>query len=118
MPDAEKKWFSATVRLVSVVQGTGAFSYMDCVHLFRALDWDDAFDCALAIGRAHETQYQNAERAQLRWRLKEVRTLDLILAEDLDGAEIRSEFIDAPSDEEASFDTEFHPENSQPPQTL
>jgi hypothetical protein len=116
--DDKKEWFSATVRVIAVVQGIGAVDYMDCIHLFRAQDEDEAFDRAMELGRTHETQYINGEGNPLKWRLKEIRTLDRILANDLDGAEIRSQFIDVPSDEQASFETEFHPEMSQPHQTL
>lgn len=114
----KRRWFSATVRLISVVAGVGAVDYMDCVHLFRATDWEDAFARALMLGRTHETEYINMNGNALRQRLKEVLTLDLILTDNLDGAEVRSSMMDVPPAEQASFDTEFHPEESKPTQTM
>jgi hypothetical protein len=85
--------------------------------LFRAADFDEAFQRALALGRAQEEEYLGGEGEKVRWRLKEVISLD-ILDEELDGAEVYSEPVALAPGETYSFDVTFEPEKSQPTQTV
>ncbi len=91
---------------------------MDSVHVFRAEDYDDAQARALSIGRSHEQEYNNHEEMLVRWRFKEIVSLDAIKPDDLDGAEVYSEPFELEDDERIPFDTVFHPEDSEPTSTL
>jgi len=91
---------------------------MDCVHIFRAEEWDDALQRAIVLGREHEKEYRNAEGHAVRWRLMEVVSLDLIRSETLDGAEVHSTLTEIPSADAVAFDATFNPEESRPVQTF
>jgi hypothetical protein len=109
------QWFATSLRLVCLVEGYGATTQETSVHIFRATDWDNAFDRALALGRSHEQDYLNGEGEQVRWRLDRVSTLDMIRAPDLEGAEVFSEMSDVSGG--PPFDTMFEPEKHQPENT-
>lgn len=94
MTDHASSWFSTRVRLVAVVEGRAASHQMECVHVFRASEWDSAFQRALELGRSHEEEYTNDAGRVVRWTLAEVVSLDLLKADDLDGAEVYSEMTE------------------------
>jgi Domain of unknown function (DUF4288) len=110
-----QQWFSASMRLVILVEGEGATSQDEVVHVFRADDCDAAFQRALALGRSHERDYKNGYGQQVRWRLDRILTLDMIRVPDLDGAEVFSALSDVSGG--PGFDADFHPERQQPAQT-
>jgi hypothetical protein len=110
-----QQWFSASMRLVILVEGEGATSQDEVVHVFRADDWDVAFQRAQALGRSHERDYENGDGQRVRWRLDRLLTLDLIRASDLDGAEVFSALTDVSGG--PGFDTVFDPGRHQPGQT-
>jgi hypothetical protein len=99
------------------VENHNATSFMDMIFIFRAKEFQDAFTRALELGRQTEEEYLNAYHERVRWRLKEVISLDMIRRESLDGAEVYSESFEVPADQHIPFDTEFHPEQSQPGHT-
>jgi hypothetical protein len=109
------QWFSASMRLVILVEGEGATSQDEVVHIFQAADWEPAWQRALELGRAHEREYKNAHGELVRWRLDRVLTIDMLRVDDLDGAEVFSAMADI-SDGPA-FDTQFQPEQHPPGQT-
>jgi hypothetical protein len=111
----DEQWFSASMRIVCLIEHDGATSQDECVHIFRADGWDGALRRAIELGRSHERDYVNADGDRVRWRLDRVMTLDMLRAEQLDGAEVFS----SPSDVSggSSFETQFHPEEHQPDQT-
>ena len=111
-------WFSTKVRLVCLIESIGAHRYMDSVYLFQSADFEAAFTRALELGRSQEKSYLNADNQQVVWKLKEVVSLDNIAAKSLDGAEVYSEPVDLGDDESIPFYSEFHPEKSQPTQTI
>jgi hypothetical protein len=106
------------VRLVCLIEGKGASRYQDSVFLIRASEFRTAFERALEIGRSHEEVYRNPDGQRVAWHLKEIMSLDVIRAPDLDGAEVYSEPIDLPTGEVAPFGTEYAPETSEPTQTI
>ena len=69
------------------------------------------------MGKCTEEEYLNVYNERVRWRLKDVITLDMIRKKSLDCAEVYSEFVDVPEDENIPFDAEFHPERSKPEHT-
>ncbi len=90
---------------------------MDCVHVFRAGDWDAAFRRALELGRLHEEEYQNEAGEAVRWVLAEVISLDRVRSASLDGAEVYSEITEVePSG--SNRPTLVSPELSEPTQTI
>lgn len=91
---------------------------MDCIHVFRAVDYDDAFKRALSIGRSHEEEYKNAAGQSVRWRCMRVLTLDQMKSHELDGIEIHSELVTIDDDVHIEFEQSFHPEDSEPVETL
>jgi hypothetical protein len=111
------EWFSAKVRTVCLVENHGATSYMDTVFIFRARNFQDALRRAIESGRRTEEEYLNAYQERVKWRLKEVISLDVIASESLDGAEVFSESFDVSENETIPFDSEFYPERSQPRHT-
>lgn len=114
----DRQWYSARVQLVAIVEPGRANSVMDSIHVFRASDWDDALRRAVALGRGHEQEYVNADGDRVQWRLREVLSLDLIRADDIDGAEVHSAISDVTADDALSLATELHPERSRPAQTI
>ena len=115
---SQQSWFSTRVRLVVLIEGAHAMRYSDSVFVFRAADFDDAFRRALALGRKQEQEYVGGEGKRVRRRLKEVVSLDIISADDLDGAEVYSEPVDLATGEASDFDQVFTPESSKPTQTI
>ncbi len=111
-------WYSARVRMVVLIDPEGADEYSDSVFLFRSNDGYTAFERALMLGKAEEKEYVNAEGNRVRYRLKEVISLDCILNQDLDGAEVCCMSMDLEDDTEIPFDASFSPERSRPEQTI
>lgn len=72
----------------------------------------------MELGKSQERSYLNADNQQVVWKLKEIISLDSIVAKSLDGAEVYSEPVDPGNDESIPFFSEFHPEKSQPTQTI
>jgi Domain of unknown function (DUF4288) len=103
---ASSLWFSALLRLVYFVNDAQQEELLqdDLVHVFRASDRDSAFLPALELGRAHETEYVNHERAIVQWRFERVVKLQRISAESIDGAEVSSSLSRT---DYRPFDTEF-----------
>ncbi|MEC7523183.1 MAG: DUF4288 domain-containing protein [Myxococcota bacterium] len=114
----ERTWFSSTVRRVCLVEGEGCVMANDSVLLFRASDFDEAFRRAVELGRALEEEYRNLAGQLVRWRLKEVLSLDSIRAESLDGAEVHSSFEEFDPPHKLEMDEVFTPECSEPHQTF
>ena len=52
------------------------------------------------------------------WKLAEIVSLDMIAAESLDGVEVYSEPVELALGEAFLLDVEWHPERSQPTQTI
>ena len=111
-------WFSAKVRLVCLIESTGAVRYMDSVFVFRSVDFQTALKRALDLGKSQEKSYLNTDKKRVMWKLAEIISLDMIAAESLDGAEVYSEPVDLAPGEAFSTDVELHPERSQPTQTI
>jgi hypothetical protein len=109
-------WFSANARVVCFVDRRPKYT-MDCLHVFRSLDWQEAFRRALDLGRSHEKKYENADGEAVEWRFKEVVTLD-ILPEELDGAEVHSLMLPISTEEGRRMLAPFAPEQSDPSQTI
>ena len=103
------QWFSTQVRILCLIEGEGAVSQGESVHVFRAQDWESAFVRALELGRGHEQEYANGDGDLVRWRLDRVVTLDMLRVEDLDGVEVYSSLSDVSGG--PAFDSEFHPED-------
>jgi hypothetical protein len=91
---------------------------MDSIFVFRAIDFQDAFHRAIQLGRESENEYLNHLGGRVRWRLKEIISLDVIRKESLDGAEVYSESVNVPEDEDIPFEAVFDPEQSEPTQTI
>ena len=110
-------WYSARVRTVCFIEGTGSVDEELCVHVFRAADRDGAFERALEIGRAdHTISYLNGEGERVEWRFAEVLTLDDLGDAELDGREVHS-LLRSEVDEVLPFDTVLRPEDSEPGET-
>src|SRR5215471_20174637 len=92
-------WFSAKVRLVCLIEPTGAVRYMDSVYVLRSADFQSALERALDLGKSQERSYLNADNKRVAWKLAEIVSLDIITAESLDGVEVYSEPVElAPGD--------------------
>ena len=111
------QWFSTKIRRVCLIESKGADLYMDSVFVFCAEDFDEAFRKALYLGRNQEEEYVNVDNAKVMWKFKEIISLDIVRQDNLDGAEVYSEPIEILGEREP-FDSVFHPENSNPTQTI
>jgi hypothetical protein len=111
-------WYSAKLRKICLVEGKGATMAMVTVCVFRASDFSDAFVRVVKLGRSTEEEYRNEAGRLVRWRLKEVVTLDVLPGEELDGVEVNADLADLRPEESVSFESEFRPEDSKPDQSL
>jgi hypothetical protein len=105
-------WYSAKLRFVVLLETTGSEHVSESLYLLRSDSFEAAFLRALEIGRASETEYLGGTGELVRWRLKEVVTLDEIGAAEFDGAEVYSRFTSLDDGEHYDFEDVFHPELS------
>lgn len=112
------EWYSAKLRFAVMVEPVGSDHLYDRVFLFRATDFDTAFERAISIGEAQQDEYSNHEGRRIVWKFTAVMNLDIILDADLDGAEICAESHSLAEDERIPFAAEFKPRLSKPDQTL
>lgn len=110
----EKVWFAAKLRFLVLIETTGSEHADDCIYLFRTESFESAFKRALELGRAAETDYIGGTGERVRWRLKEILTLEPLEAADLDGVEVYSQATHLSDDERFTFDHVFAPEASKP----
>jgi hypothetical protein len=89
----------------------------ESVVLLRAPggDWDSAFERALTVGRGLERNYVNEDGEPVRWRLRNIRTLDELGTEIADGREVFFK-ADAISSDRVML-AELRPEETRPGQT-
>ena len=113
-----QNWFSTKIRMVCLIEPNGAQRYMDSVFVFQSEDFDVAFRRALDVGRGQEKEYLNADGKRVKWRLKEIISLDILEVESLDGVEGYSEPVNLNDTEAIPFDADLHPEASRPTQTV
>jgi hypothetical protein len=113
-----ERWYSTKVRLICLIEQMGGTRYMDSVFLFRAGEFDEAFQRALGIGKKQERSYRNGEGQLVVWKLVELISLDLLRTESLDGAEVYSEPVSLPDGVSIPFGAEFSPETSRPTQSV
>lgn len=118
MSTRDENWYSSNLRLVCLIEGEGGVIYQDSVLLLRADSFEEAFTIAIRLGRRMESEYLNGENKRVRWRLKELISLDIISGESLDGVEIYSEPNDLEPGLELAFEAEFQPEKSEPTQSI
>jgi hypothetical protein len=90
--------------------------YDESIVVFRARDFQRAFERALELGLAAEHQYKNGRGQSVRWALVEVSTLDQI-GRQLDGHEISSRLHDRTSPVTIPFGARFSPKKSKPSQS-
>jgi hypothetical protein len=115
---AAQNWYSAKLRFVLLVETTGGVEISDSIYMLRSGSFESAFTRFLAIGHDAEQEYLNGAGKLVRWRLKEIVTLDVVDAKELDGVEVHHQFTALSDDERHGFDHVFQPENSQPHQTI
>jgi hypothetical protein len=109
---ADMTWRGAKLRMARMVDPIGCDALVDHVFVFQAPAGRSGWDPAIAIGRSLEGEDQADNR--VRWRLAQVMKLDVLSAENLDGAEVYSEFVDAEQRLAIPPDVAFHPERSAP----
>lgn len=112
------KWHSAKIRLACLIEGEGVVQYTDSIFVFKATGYQDAKERAIALGKKQEEEYHNAEGSCVRWRLKEIISLDALTEGVLDGTEIYSEPVKPEVGILIPFDVDFKPEDSKPTQTI
>jgi len=110
-------WFSGRVRFAIIIDTIGLDGYYDSVYLFRATGFEAAFQRVVEIGHNNEQSYFNGDNQQVVWKLAGIISLDIIRSESLDGAEIYSEPVPG-EDSSWTIEHEFHPELSEPTQTV
>lgn len=110
-------WFSGRVRFAIIIETIGLNGYYDSVYLFRSIDFNTAFRKVVEIGRNNEQSYFNGDNQQVVWKLSDIISLDIIKSESLDGVEVYSEPVSG-EDPSLTIEHEFHPELSEPTQTV
>jgi hypothetical protein len=90
--------------------------YDESTVVFRARDFQHAFQRALELGVAAEHQYKNEKGQNVRWALVEVATLDQI-GPQLDGQEISSRLHDRTARAAIAFGSRFRPQKSKSTQS-
>jgi hypothetical protein len=110
-------WFSTKLRFAVIIETKGLVRYSDSIYLFHSTDFKDAFQRALEIGHCKEQCYINGDGQQVVWKFAEVISLDIIQSDSMEGTEIHSEPVSA-SDPLLTIKHEFHPELSEPTQTI
>jgi hypothetical protein len=88
-------------------------TYDDSIVVFRARDYDHAFERALELGRSQETEYTNPYGQKVRWALVEVLKLQRI-GRRVEGQEVSSPLDRRRSKEPIPYGRQFHPERSRP----
>jgi|ERR1051326_862572 len=81
-----QSWYAAKLRFVVLLETTGSENASDSVFLLRSDSFESAFTRALELGRAEETEYVGGTGERVRWRLKEIVSLDVLKATELDGS--------------------------------
>ena len=110
-------WFSGRIRFAIIIETIGLHRYSDSVYLFQAMDFETAFQKIIEIGYNNEDSYVNGDNQKVVWKFSEVISLDIIRSESLEGAEIYSEPVSG-EDPSWTIEQEFHPELSEPTQTV
>lgn len=112
------KWFSAMLVFVIHIEGIGAERFARSLIVFQSEDdFEKAAKIALEEGLLMEQKYENGDGNVVRWKLKEVETLDLLGANIGDKQEIYSEFQEIPESGRAIDLSELRPELHTPTQT-
>jgi hypothetical protein len=88
-------------------------TYDDSIVLFRARDYEHAFERALDVGRSQETEYTNPYGQKVRWVLVEVVKLQRV-GRRLDGQEVCSLLDCRRSKDPIPYANGFRPERSKP----
>lgn len=91
--------------------------YDESIVVFKALDFEDAFQRALKIGRENEADYLNCDDRKVRWALVAVVSLDHI-GKTVEGMEVASRLHYRTSKQAIPFRRKFHPEKSKPVQSF
>jgi len=113
-------FYSARLLIVALVDdGRPRKTHLwdESIVVFRARDFDHAFERALEIGRSHETEYLNGDQQMLRWVLVKIENVNLV-GKKVDGAEVASSLNYRRSKEPIPFATVFRPEASKPDESF
>ena len=111
-------YYSARLHIVCLVDDTNPYeedSYISDypIVIFKAMDFEDAFQKALRLGKDQEHQYKNGDGADVRWVLNAVEAL-YFLGDDLDGIEVGSVMDVYHPNSPLKFDQDFSPEIKPP----
>ena len=109
-------FYSARLLFVILVAGGPGRKrnhYDESVIVFRARDFEHAFERALELGRERETNYKNDKGQRVRWSLVEVINLDCV-GRTIDSREVASSLHYRTSRERIQPNRTFHPERSKP----
>ena len=87
--------------------------YDESVIVFRAKNFDHAFERALEIGKNKETEYRNDKGQEVRWALVEILNLDWV-GRKVDGQEVASKLHVRTSENTIPANMKFYPEKSKP----
>jgi hypothetical protein len=109
-----ESWYAAKLRFIILLETTGSEDAIDSIYLLRSNSFEAAFARALEIGRAAETEHLGGTGERVRWRLKEIVTLDALQAADVDGVEVHCQFTPLSDNERFGFDHVFQPDLSKP----
>jgi hypothetical protein len=85
----------------------------ECVMVFRAKDFDDAFKRAVELGKSRETDYKNDKGQRVRWTLVDILNLDCV-GKKIDGKEVASDLHYRTQNQPIPANKKFHPERAKP----
>lgn len=109
-------YYSACISILCVTEGDipeDGYTTDIQVHVFAALNFDEAYKKALEIGYREEQEYKNESKGKVRWVFKEVEAITN-LGENIDGKEVSTRMEGYYPPEPLGIDVSFSPEKSHP----
>jgi hypothetical protein len=109
-------FYSARLLFVCLVENSRVKKsnlYDDSIIVFRAKDFEHAFQRALEIGKSRETTYKNSTNQTVRWSLVEIVNIDWV-GKIIDGKEVASKLHYCTTREPIPLRRRFRPERSKP----
>lgn len=113
------QYFSARLIVVSLVDNGRPKKKNLCnesIVVFKAKDYQHAFERALELGKEQEHTYKNSDNQDVRWAFVKVAEVRCI-GKKIDGVEVTSKLFDLALKKPVSFDKQFHPEDKPPHQS-
>lgn len=108
------KYYCARLLVICLVNTGKAKRKHICDYpfvVFKARDYEHAFERALTLGKEQETKYKNSKGEMVKWVLAKVEAINC-LGENIDGIEVGSLMDVWKSKKPIKYSKRFNPKNS------